>query len=59
MTSGSRQSPMIPAAAVHAQRKLATAPRFLRRRNQVKQGTGSYGYNAATGDYGDMGGMDF
>ena len=22
--------------------------------NQIKQGTGSYGYNAATGEYGDM-----
>ncbi len=22
--------------------------------NQVKQGTGSYGYNAATGEYGDL-----
>ena len=22
--------------------------------NNVKQGTGSYGYNAATGEYGDM-----
>src|SRR5207344_2481709 len=25
--------------------------------NQVKTGTGSYGYNAATGEYGDMLGM--
>ncbi|MEO8161140.1 MAG: hypothetical protein ABI588_06955, partial [Arenimonas sp.] len=27
--------------------------------NNVKQGTGSYGYNAATGEYGDMIAMDF